>query len=79
MAFDKQIDKIIFSGSKDNLKYEESELPMMYFLDQPTISNGTCSISVPEKDTGYLLVGIRVNDKESFGITYEAYYVQNIS
>ena len=71
--------KIEFSGSMDNLKYEELELPMMYILDEPTISNGTCSISMPVIGTGYLHVGIRVNDKESFGITYEAYYNQNTS
>ena len=79
MTFNKPIDKIEFSGSMDNLKYEELELPMMYILDEPTISNGTCSISMPVIGTGYLHVGIRVNDKESFGITYEAYYNQNTS
>ena len=79
MTFDKPIDKIEISGSMDNLKYEENELPMMYFLDDPTISNGTCSISIPVIGTGYLDVGIRVNDKESFGITYEAYDSKNTS
>ena len=79
MTFDKPIDKIEISGSMDNLKYEENELPMMYFLDDPTISNRTCSISIPVMGTGYLDVGIRVNGKESFGITYEAYDSKNTS
>ena len=74
MTFDKPIDKIEISASMDTLNYEECELPMIYFLDDPIISNGTCSISIPAMGTGYLGVGIRVNDKESFGITYETYY-----
>jgi hypothetical protein len=73
MTFDKPIDKIEISGSMDNMKYEENELPMIYLLDDPTISNGTCSISIPVIGTGYLHVGIRVNNKEYFGVTYESY------
>ena len=37
------------------------------------ISNGTCEISIPVMDSGYLFVTVKVNEKESFGITYEAY------
>ena len=79
MTFDKPIDKIEIFASMDILNYEENEGPMVYFLDDPKISNGTCSISIPAMGTGYLGVGVRVNDKESFGITYEAYYFPNSS
>ena len=73
MTFDKPIDKIEISGSMDTMNYDENELPMIYFLDDPKISNGTCSISIPVMGTGYLHVGIRLNDKESFCVTYECY------
>ena len=83
MTFDNPIDKIEIFASMDNLNYINNDgdiqLPMVYFLDDPTISNGTCSISIPVLGTGYLGVGIRVNDKESFGITYEAYDSKNTS
>ena len=79
MTFDKPIDKIEIFASFDTLNYEECELPMIYFLDDPTIKNGTCSISIGVMGTGYLDVSIRVNDKESFGVTYESYYIRKTS
>ena len=79
MTFDKPIDKIEIFASFDALNYEENELPMVYFLDDPTIKNGTCSISIGVMGTGYLDVSIRVNDKESFGVTYESYYIRKTS
>ena len=82
MTFDKPIDKIEIFASMDSMNYEEREdtlLPEIYILDEPTISNGACSISIPVMDTGYLHVGIRVNNKESFGVTYVTYYFPNNS
>ena len=79
MTFDKPIDKIEIFASFDALNYEEWELPMIYFLDAPIISNGTCSISFWVGETGYLDVSISVNDKESFRVTYESYYSPNNS
>lgn len=73
MTFDNPIDKIEIFAMFDALNYEELELPMIYFLDDPEISNGTCEISIPVMDSGYLFVTVKVNEKESFGITYEAY------
>ena len=73
MTFDTPIDKIEISGGLDTLNYEENELPMVYFLDDPIISNGTCEILMPVVGTGYLSVTVKVNNKESFGITYESY------
>ena len=73
MTFDKPIDKIEISGSMDNLNYDKLELPFIFSLDEPTISNGICSISIPVIGSGYLSVSIKVNDNESFGITFEAY------
>ena len=79
MTFDKPIDKIEIIASFDALRYEENELPYDYFLDEPIIKDGTCSISIWSDDTGYLDVTIIVNDKESFGVTYESYYSPNNS
>ena len=73
MTFDTPIDKIEIFGSMDNLNYEENELPMMYFLDDPKISEKTCEIPIPVMGSGYLGISVKVNNKESFGITYEAY------
>ena len=73
MTFDKPIDKIEISGSMDNLNYDKLELPFIFSLDEPTISNGICSISIPVIGSGYLSVSIKVNVTESFGITFEAY------
>ena len=72
-TFDKPIDKIEIFGLMDTMNYEENELLMVYFLDDPTISNGSCSISIPLMETGYLEIYIRVNNKESFYVTYECY------
>ena len=80
MTFDKPIDKIEIYPSFDALNYDKNELPMDYiFLDEPTINNGTCSISFWVGETGYLDVSISVNDKESFRVTYESYYSPNNS
>ena len=82
MTFDKPIDKIKISVSLDTLNYGEGGdilLPVVYILDEPKISNGICSFSIPGINSSYLHVGIRVNDKESFGVTYESYYFPNTS
>ena len=79
MTFDKPIDKIEISGSMSHLNYEENETSMVLFLGDPIIKNGTCSISIPVYGTGYLGVIIKVNDKESFRISYEAYQSSNSS
>ena len=82
MTFDKPIDKIKISVSLDTLNYGKGGdilLPMVYILDEPKIFNGICSISIPGIISSYLHVGIRVNDKESFGVTYESYYFPNTS
>ena len=79
MTFDKPIDKIEIFASFDALNYEEYEGEEDYILDEPTIKDGTCSISIWVSRTGYFYFGIRVNDKETFFVTYESYYFPNNS
>ena len=74
ITFDKPIDKIeIFASIEalDRTKGRGILLPEIINLDDPQISNGTCSFSIPGINSGYLLVDIKVNDEESFGVTFE--------
>ena len=74
MTFDKPIDKIENFALIETLKITKGRgilLPEIINLDDPQISNGTCSFSIPGINSGYLLVGIKVNDEESFGVTFE--------
>ena len=79
MTFDKPIDKIEISAIMFDLDTEDNHLPWLYELDKPIIQNGTCLIYIWAVDTGYLEVSIKINDKEFFYITYEAYYFPKIS
>ena len=72
LTFDSPIDEIEITGMIDDLN-DDYGLPWALLLDDPKISKGVCEISIPSFGTGYLGVTITVNNKESFGITYEIY------